>query len=101
MMWISVNEARAKSGCCALGARRGRVWVSSCLGGALATRAERSGRPGPGSSGAATIVPGLPISTPPEYVLAALALPFSVGMLGGLLGAPRRVARPIRRCARR
>ena len=93
MMWISVNESTSEIGLLrALGARRGQVMgffllqaaLLATAGGALGVAA------GLGIIAALRlIVPGLPISTPPEYVLAALALSFTVGMLSGLLPARR------------
>jgi putative ABC transport system permease protein len=93
MMWISVNESTSEIGLLrALGARRGQVMgffllqaaLLATAGGALGVAA------GLGIIAALRLlVPGLPISTPPEYVLAALALSFTVGMLSGLLPARR------------
>ena len=93
MMWISVNESTSEIGLLrALGARRGQVMgffllqaaLLATAGGALGVAA------GLGIIEALRLfVPGLPISTPPEYVLAALALSFAVGMLSGLLPARR------------
>lgn len=93
MMWISVNESTSEIGLLrALGARRGQVMGFFLLQAALLATAG-------GALGVAAglgiiealrlIVPGLPISTPPEYVLAALGLSFAVGMLSGLLPARR------------
>jgi putative ABC transport system permease protein len=93
MMWISVNESTSEIGLLrALGARRGQVMgyfllqaaLLATAGGALGVSA------GLGIIAALRLlVPGLPISTPPEYVVAALALSFTVGMLSGLLPARR------------
>jgi putative ABC transport system permease protein len=93
MMWISVNESTSEIGLLrALGARRGHVMgyfllqaaLLATAGGALGVAA------GLGIIAALRLlVPGLPISTPPEYVLAALVLSFTVGMLSGILPARR------------
>jgi putative ABC transport system permease protein len=93
MMWISVNESTSEIGLLrALGARRGQVMgffllqaaLLATAGGALGVAA------GLGIIAALRLlVPGLPVSTPPQYVLAALALSFTVGMLSGLLPARR------------
>ena len=93
MMWISVNESTSEIGLLrALGARRGQVMGFFLLQAALLATAG-------GALGVAAglgiiealrlLVPGLPISTPPEYVLAALGLSFAVGMLSGILPARR------------
>jgi putative ABC transport system permease protein len=93
MMWISVNESTSEIGLLrALGARRGQVMGYFLLQAALLATAG-------GALGVAAglgiitalrlLVPRLPISTPPEYVVAALVLSFTVGMLSGLLPARR------------
>jgi putative ABC transport system permease protein len=96
MMWISVNESTSEIGLLrALGARRGQVLGFFLLQAALLATAG-------GALGVAVglgiiaalrwLVPGLPISTPFEYVFAALALSFAVGLLSGVLPARRAAA---------
>ncbi len=93
MMWISVNESTAEIGLLrALGARRREVLrffllqaaLLSTPGGALGLL---------GGIGIARLLrlalPGLPVSTPAEYVFGALALSFAVGLLSGALPARR------------
>jgi putative ABC transport system permease protein len=93
MMWISVNESTAEIGLLrALGARRGEVMLFFLLQAALLATAG-------GALGVLVglgiiqllhvAVPGLPVSTPIEYVVAALALSFVVGLLSGVLPARR------------
>ena len=93
MMWISVNESTSEIGLLrALGARRGQVMGFFLLQAALLATAGGAFGVGAGLGIIAALrllVPGLPISTPPEYVLAALALSFAVGMLSGILPARR------------
>ena len=96
MMWISVNESTAEIGLlAALGARRGQVLGYFLLQAALLATAGGALGVGAGLGIVAllhVVVPGLPVSTPPEYVAAALALSFTVGLLSGVLPA-RRAAR--------
>jgi putative ABC transport system permease protein len=93
MMWISVNESTAEIGLLrALGARRGQVLGFFLLQAALLATA--GGAAGIASGiGIARLLklalPRLPVSTPPEYILAALALSFAVGILSGILPARR------------
>jgi putative ABC transport system permease protein len=96
MMWITVNESTAEIGLLrALGARRSQVLGLFLLqAGLLATAGGAIGvAAGIGLGQALRLAfPGLPVSTLPEYVLAALALSFTVGLLSGALPA-RRAAR--------
>jgi len=96
MMWISVNESTAEIGLLrALGARRRQVLAYFLLQAALlATAGGAFGiAAGIGIARAIKIVlPRLPVSTPVEYVFAALVLSFVVGMVSGVLPA-RRAAR--------
>jgi putative ABC transport system permease protein len=96
MMWISVNESTGEIGLLrALGARRGEVMTFFLVQAALLATAG-------GALGILVglgiievlhlFLPALPVSTPIEYVLAALGLSFIVGMLSGVLPA-RRAAR--------
>lgn len=93
MMWISVNERTSEIGLVrALGATRGQILLLflseatllSTLGGVLGLVA---------GMGVAQVlhhyVPALPVQTPPEFVLLALAISFLVGLLSGLLPAQR------------
>jgi putative ABC transport system permease protein len=93
MMWISVNESTAEIGLLrALGARRGQVLAFFLLQAALlATAGGAIGvTAGLGIIEALRmLVPRLPVSTPFEYVVGALALSFVVGMLSGVLPARR------------
>jgi putative ABC transport system permease protein len=96
VMWISVNESTSEIGLLrALGARRGQVLAYFLLQAALLATAG-------GAAGVAAgfgiirllhlALPALPVSTPIEYVLGALALSFVVGVASGVLPA-RRAAR--------
>jgi putative ABC transport system permease protein len=93
VMWISVNESTSEIGLLrALGARRGQVQAFFLLQAALLATAG-------GALGVAVgfgiiqllhlALPALPVSTPIEYVLGALALSFTVGILSGVLPARR------------
>jgi putative ABC transport system permease protein len=93
VMWISVNESTSEIGLLrALGARRGQVQAYFLLQAALLATAG-------GAAGVATgfgiiqllhmALPALPVSTPFEYVLGALALSFAVGVASGVLPARR------------
>ncbi len=93
MMWISVNESTSEIGLLrALGARRRQVLAFFLLQAALlATAGGAFGiAAGIGIARALKIVlPRLPVNTPIHYVLAALALSFTVGLLSGVLPARR------------
>jgi putative ABC transport system permease protein len=93
MMWISVNESTSEIGLLrALGARRGQVMAFFILQAALLATAGGALGVGAGLGIIELLhlfVPRLPVSTPPEYILAALGLSFAVGMLSGLLPARR------------
>jgi len=93
MMWISVNERTSEIGLArAIGATPGQILLLflseatllSTLGGVLGLLA---------GIGVAQLlhhyVPALPVRTPPEFVLLALAVSFLVGLLSGLLPAQR------------
>lgn len=96
MMWIAVNERTREIGLIrAVGGTAAQVRslflaeavALSLLGGAVGIAA---------GLGLATIlryaVPGLPIATPPHYVLVAVAVSFTTGVLAGVVPA-RRAAR--------
>ena len=93
MMWISVNERTSEIGLArAIGATPGQILLLflseatllSTLGGVLGLLA---------GIGVAQLlhhyVPALPVRTPPEFVLLALAVSFLTGLLSGLLPAQR------------
>jgi putative ABC transport system permease protein len=93
MMWISVNERTSEIGLIrALGATPGQILLLflseatllSTLGGVLGLMT---------GMGVAQLlhhyVPALPVQTPLEFVLLALAVSFFVGLLSGLLPAQR------------
>jgi putative ABC transport system permease protein len=93
IMWISVNERTSEIGLArAIGATPGQILMLflseatllSTLGGALGLVV---------GVGMAQVlhhyVPALPVRTPPEFVLLALAVSFLVGLLSGLLPAQR------------
>ena len=93
MMWISVNERTSEIGLArAIGATPGQILLLflseatllSTLGGVLGLAT---------GIGLAQLlhhyVPALPVRTPPEFVLLALAISFLVGLLSGLLPAQR------------
>jgi len=93
MMWISVNESTAEIGLLrALGAQRGQVLAYFLVQAALLATA--GGALGV-SVGLGIIqllhlfLPALPVSTPIEYIFAALLLSFTVGLLSGALPARR------------
>jgi len=93
MMWISVNERTSEIGLArAIGATPVQILLLflseatllSTLGGVLGLAT--------GISLAQLLhhyVPALPVRTPPEFVLLALAISFLVGLLSGLLPAQR------------
>jgi len=93
MMWISVNESTAEIGLLrALGARRRQVLSYFLLQASLlATAGGAFGiAAGIGIARALkAVLPRLPVSTPVEYLFAALALSFVVGLLSGALPARR------------
>jgi putative ABC transport system permease protein len=93
MMWISVNERTSEIGLArAIGATPGQILLLFL---SEATLLSMSG----GVLGLLTgiglaqvlhhYVPALPVQTPPEFVLLALAVSFLVGLLSGLLPAQR------------
>nr|MBP8261210.1 FtsX-like permease family protein [Verrucomicrobiota bacterium] len=96
MMWISVNERTSEIGLArAIGATSRQILMLflseaaliSTLGGALGLAA------GMGAGHLLRMyVPALPVKTPPEYVVLALATSLLVGLASGLLPA-RRAAR--------
>jgi putative ABC transport system permease protein len=96
MMWISVNESTAEIGLLrALGAQRGQVLAYFLLQAALLATAGGGLGVGAGLGIIQVLhlfVPALPVSTPIEYIAAALLLSFAVGLLSGALPA-RRAAR--------
>lgn len=91
MMWIAVGERRAEIGLIrALGATRGQV--SFLFLTEAATLASIGGLVGvaAGIGGCrllATFVSGLPIATPREYIIAALAVSFFTGLAAGAVPA--------------
>ncbi len=96
MMWISVNERTAEIGLAkALGATPGQILglylgeaaFLSLAGGALGVGA------GIGiARGIQWLLPGLPVHTPPVFVVAALVVSLAVGLASGVMPA-RRAAR--------
>jgi len=96
MMWISVNESTAEIGLLrALGARRGQVLAFFLLQAALLATAGGALGVGAGLGIIQVLhlaLPALPVSTPIEYVIAALLLSFVVGLLSGVLPARRAAA---------
>jgi putative ABC transport system permease protein len=93
MMWISVNERTHEIGLAkALGATRAQIlWLFLGEAALLSTLGGVSGLLAGMGLGAAIrlAVPGLPVSTPVEYVVLALAVSFTVGILSGILPARR------------
>jgi putative ABC transport system permease protein len=93
LMWISVNERTAEIGLArAVGATPGQILLLflseaallSSLGGVLGLAT------GMGLAQALHLyVPALPVKTPAEFVLLALAVSFLVGIASGLLPARR------------
>lgn len=96
IMWISVNESTSEIGLLrALGARRGQVLAFFLLQAALLATAGGALGVGVGLGIIQVLrmtIPALPIETPVLYVVAALALSFSVGILSGVLPARRAAA---------
>ena len=96
MMWIAVNESTGEIGLLrALGARRGQVLLYFLLQAALLSTAGGACGIGAGFGIARLLhafLPRLPVHTPVVYVVAALALSFSVGLLSGVLPARRAAA---------
>ena len=96
IMWISVNESTSEIGLLrALGARRGQVLAFFRLQAALLATAGGALGVGVGLGIIQVLrmtIPALPIETPVLYVVAALALSFSVGILSGVLPARRAAA---------
>jgi len=96
LMWISVNERTSEIGLSkAIGASSGQILLVymaeavmlSLAGGALGVAV------GMGIAGILRLlVPELPVHTPVEFILIALAVSFSVGLASGVLPA-RRAAR--------
>jgi putative ABC transport system permease protein len=96
MMWIAVGERTAEIGLLrALGATGAQVRglflveavVLALIGGVGGLAA------GLGIAAALrAFVPGLPVQTPPEYVLAAVAVSFATGLAAGVLPARRAAA---------
>jgi putative ABC transport system permease protein len=93
MMWISVNESTSEIGLLrALGARRGQILAFFLLQAALQSTAGGAAGLTFGIGLAWLLhwnIPAMPVSTPPEYVVAALAVSFGVGLLSGVLPARR------------
>ena len=93
MMWIAVGERTSEIGLAkAIGASRGQIVrlflveaaLLSLAGGALGILA------GFGAGAALRLfVPGLPLSTAPEFVILALAVSLAVGLAAGVLPARR------------
>ena len=93
IMWISVNERTPEIGLVkALGASPRQILIAFLLEAALLAMAG-------GAAGAALglglaralsrVVPGLPVKTAPEYVVAALVVSGAVGLLSGVMPARR------------
>jgi len=96
MMWIAVGERTAEIGLLrAVGATARQVMalflaeavVLALLGGALGVAGGLAL-----SALVRAFVPGLPLSTPPEYVVAALVVSVAAGLLSGVLPARRAAA---------
>jgi putative ABC transport system permease protein len=93
IMWISVNERTAEIGLAkAIGAGSRQILglflleasLLSLFGGAIGVAA------GMGVAWAVRLfVPGLPIQTPPQYIVAALVVSAAVGLASGVLPARR------------
>jgi len=96
MMWIAVSERTAEIGLLkAIGATSGQVqatFLLEAVGLALAGGAAGLGAGLGLGALARALVPGLPFSTPPLYVAAALLLCIATGLLSGVAPA-RRAAR--------
>ncbi len=96
MMWISVNESTSEIGLLrALGARRGQILGYFLLQAALLSTAGGAAGVAAGIGTARALhfaLPLLPVHTPLEYVIAALAVSLAVGLLSGVLPARRAAA---------
>ena len=96
MMWISVGERTAEIGLLrSVGATRGQVrllFLSEA--GALATAGGVCGLAGGLLFCAAlrALVPGLPVETPPAFVVAAVVVSLATGLASGVLPAERAAA---------
>ncbi len=95
-MWISVSERISEIGLMrALGARPSHVHRLFLLEALLLTMIGGLAGMSVGLGGTAllrALLPGLPLQTPPEYLLAALAMSAITGVLSGV-GPARRAAR--------
>lgn len=96
MMWISVNERTEEIGLAkALGATSRQILLLFLAEAALLSTGGGLLGLGAGFAVAGALrlaLPGLPVRTPPEYVVAALLVSFAVGLVSGILPA-RRAAR--------
>jgi putative ABC transport system permease protein len=93
MMWISVHERTAEIGLAkAVGASRRQILALFLLESSVLSGAGGALGVGVGLALAAALrsfVPGLPVVTPPGFVVAALAVSLAVGLLSGVLPARR------------
>ena len=96
MMWISVNERTAEIGLAkAIGATpRQILWLFLSEAAVLSTAGGLLGLAT--GMGLARLIrlflPALPVHTPPEYVVLALGISITVGLLSGILPARRAAA---------